>query len=197
VTTAKEHADYAREWLHNASGSESLALVSAVPHLLVMRAQNARLDFVCALVSLLRFLNALPEPVAIPPVPQPSERARKRGLLVGAVVRCGDSALRVVSHRVSDGAPIFQSLTSDANPWVDVNAERYGNIVRHAPPTREPNAEAVKRGLYIGARVVVDGSAFGEIVAWNRDGKPIVEPEGMWSAFVARPERVTLAGDAS
>jgi hypothetical protein len=54
-----------------------------------------------------------------------------------------------------------------------------------------------RRGLYIGARVVVDDSAYGEIIAWDRDGNPLVERGGPWSALTARAERVTLAKGAS
>lgn len=208
MTTAKEHADSAREWLHNASGSENLALVSAVPHLLVMRAQNARLDFVCALVSLLRFFNALPEPVAIPPVPQPSDEAKRRGVLVGAVVRdvFGDVG-RVVSHG-SGGLPLVQwrdadravaHVSREGTDLVTRCGTDHLTVIRPAPPSREPNAEAVTRGLYIGARVNIDDTGdvdtSGEIVGWDSAGDPIVEHERWCAAYIASD--VTLAGDAS
>lgn len=71
----------------------------------------------------------------------------------------------------------------------------YLTVIRPAPTVREPNAEAVKRGLYIGARVVADGEECGEVVGWDSAGDPIVEHERWCAAYIASD--VTLAGDAS
>lgn len=192
MTAAKEHADTARQRVADARLYESHALIGTTPTMLISDAQSARLRWVSALVSFLRFVDALPEPVVVPPVPQPSDEAKRRGLLVGAVVRdvFGDVG-RVVSHG-SGGLPLVQ--------WRDA-VTRCGTdhitVIRPAPPSREPNAEAVTRGLYIGARVVWE-SFRGEIVAWDREGNPIVD--GGRSRLDVGPcdaARVTLDGDAS
>ena len=195
MTAAKEHADTARQRVADARVYESHALIGTTPTMLISDAQSARLRWVSALISLLRFVDALPEPVVVPPVPQPSDEAKRRGLLVGAVVRdvFGDVG-RVVSHG-SGGLPLVQ--------WRDA-VTRCGTdhltVIRPAPPSREPNAEAVTRGLYIGARVNIDDTGadvdtLGEIVGWDSAGDPIVEHERWCAAYIASD--VTLAGDAS
>lgn len=195
MTTAKEHADTARQRVADARVYESHALIGTTPTMLISDAQSARLRWVSALVSLLRFVDALPEPVVVPPVPQPSEEARKRGLLVGAVVRDRNGDVgRVVSHGHTTGRPLVQWRI---NQGVD---EQHLTVIRHAPAAREPNAAAVRRGLYIGARVNIDDTGadvdtLGEIVGWDSAGDPIVEHERWCAAYIASD--VTLAGDAS
>lgn len=195
MTTAKEHARHTRAYADAARGGMISAGHSNDAFALVMHAQGAHLDWTMALVELLRFFDALPEPVAIPPVPQPSEEAKRRGLLVGAVVRDPDGNLgRIVSHGLAVGAPLVQWAVGAAWVW-GARLDRL-TVIRPAPATREPNAEAVKRGLYIGARVMCDGK-HGEIIAWDVAGDPIVDrgPRliiDAWSASL-----VTLTGDAS
>lgn len=192
MTAAKEHADTARRRVADARLYESTALIGTTPTMLISDAQSARLRWVSALVSFLRFVDALPEPVVVPPVPQPSDEAKRRGLLVGAVVRdvFGDVG-RVVSHG-SGGLPLVQ--------WRDAVTRRgtdHLTVIRPAPPSREPNAEAVTRGLYIGALVAnIGANCRGEVIAWDRYGNPVVlGREGYavsWSS-----QYVTLDGDAS
>lgn len=178
MSAAKEHAATARQRSNDARATEL----------------SARLRWVESLISLLRFLDALPEPVAIPPVPQPSEEARRRGLLVGAVVRDGLDVGRVVSHG-SGGRPLVQWRDATTRCGTD-----HLTVIRPAPPVREPNEESVKRGLYIGALVNIDDTGadvdtLGEIVGWDSAGDPIVEHERWCAAYIASD--VTLAGDAS
>lgn len=199
MTDAKELALRARAEVLNARSDETCAEHSKFASSLVHHAQCARLRYVEALISLVRFFNALPEPVASPepvslPIPQPSEEARKRGLLVGAVVRDVGGVIglgRVVSHSPW-GSPIVH-WSGGSGGWVEEPEEL--TLVRPAPVAREPNAEATKRGLYIGARALVDGKR-GEIIAWDRDGDPVVEMDDnsieWWTS-----ESVALAGDAS
>ena len=191
MTTAKEHARHARAYADAARGGMISAGRSADAFALVMHAQGAHLDWTMALVELLRFLDALPEPVAIPPVPQPSEEARLRGLLVGAVVRDPDGNLgRIVSHGPTAGAPLVQWVTGAV--WA-AHLDRL-TVIRPAPAAREPNAEAIKRGFYIGARVVAYEMS-GEIIGWSKDGHPVVERPSRVESWSS--ECVTIAGDAS
>ncbi|MBK8260187.1 MAG: hypothetical protein IPK80_02485 [Nannocystis sp.] len=194
MTTAKEHAAEARMWADHARKGEVSAERSTAAFYLAFDAQTARLRWVEALISFLRFIDALPEPVAIPPVPQPSEEARRRGLLVGAVVRdeIDGSLAHIVAHTPA-GCAMVQWLRSGLVGRVD---DHRLTVIRPAATTRKPNAEAVKRGLYIGARVMCDGK-HGEIIAWDVAGDPIVDrgPRliiDAWSASL-----VTLTGDAS
>lgn len=195
MSAAKEHAEEAHRRALCAELREGYALEAESVDGFFADAQASQRNWMQALISLLRFIDALPEPVAIPPVPQPSEEARRRGLLVGAVVRdaLGDVG-RVVSHG-SGGLPLVQ--------WRDA-ATRCGTdhltVIRPAPPVREPNEESVKRGLYIGALVNIDDAGadadtLGEIVGWDSAGDPIVEHERWCAAYIASD--VTLAGDAS
>lgn len=195
MSAAKEHAEEAHRRALCAELREGYALEAESVDGFFADAQASQRNWMQALISLLRFVDALPEPVVVPPVPQPSDEAKRRGVLVGAVVRdvFGDVG-RVVSHG-SGGLPLVQ--------WRDA-VTRCGTdhltVIRPAPPSREPNAEAVTRGLYIGARVNIDDTGadvdtLGEIVGWDSAGDPIVEHERWCAAYIARD--VTLAGDAS
>ncbi len=205
MSAAKEHAEEAHRRALCAELREGYALEAESVDGFFADAQASQRNWMQALISLLRFLDALPEPVAIPPVPQPSEEARRRGLLVGAVVRdalVGDVG-RVVSHG-SGGLPLVQWRDAATRcQWRDA-ATRCGTdhltVIRPAPPVREPNEESVKRGLYIGALVNIDDTGadadtLGEIVGWDSAGDPIVEHERWCAAYIASD--VTLAGDAS
>lgn len=192
MTAAKERAEAALH-VRDALNFEACAEKSTISYALVWHANSARLNFVEALISLLRFVDALPEPVAIPPVPQPSEEARRRGLLVGAVVRdeIDGSLARIVAHTPA-GCAMVQWPRSGLVGRVD---DHRLTVIRPAPTVREPNAEAVELGLYIGARVVADGEECGEVVGWDSEGDPIVEHERWCAAYAASD--VTLAGDES
>lgn len=176
ATDVKKHATQANSWVREAHYTEKLAEAAAVPHTLVMFGQQARALWVQALISFVHFFDALPEPVAIPPVPQPSEEARKRDLLVGAVVRYTDGDIgRVVAHGHA-GRPLVQWRSGYSN----LMDEDKLTLIRPAPPTRAPNAEAIKRGLFIGARVtfVSVRGGVGEVIAWDSAGHPVAERDG-------------------
>ena len=198
VTTAKEFALRARAEVLNARSDETCAEHSKFASALVHHAQFARLRYVEALISLVRFFDALPEPVAIPPVPQPSEEARRRGLLVGAIVRTARGGVRVPGFVVAHcpkGNPIVHWEGEGDCGWEDVDDL---TLVRPAPFVREPNAEALRRGLYIGARVDTPNVCNAEIIAWDGDGNPVVEPDDDLDPIGSWPSgQVVLAGDAS
>jgi hypothetical protein len=195
MTTAKEHADEARQRTSDALVFELCALAAPNARAFVTDAQASQRNWICALTSLLRFLDALPEPVAIPPVPQPSEEARRRGLLVGAVVRHEDGDVgRVIGHTLTSGEPCVQS----SDGYVGWPKVEHLTVIRPAPPAREPNAEALRRGLYIGARVTVEDAGLGTVVTWDADGDPFVEFDGATAtADACAASWVTLAGGAS
>ncbi len=195
MTTAKEHAGACGYSCRAARNYQNCAEHTADPYTLVWHAQHAAWMWTQAVIELLRFLDALPEPVAIPPVPQPSEEAKRRGLLVGAIVRDHEGTIaRVVSHG-SGGHPLLQI----GNSYVYGVSVYKVTLVRPAPATREPNEEARKRGLYIGARVEIDDAGadvdtLGEIVGWDSAGDPVVEHERWTAAYSAHD--VALAGGA-
>jgi hypothetical protein len=60
------------------------------------------------------------------------------------------------------------------------------------PNVREPNEESRKRGFFIGAKVLSrdDADREGEIIAWDRDGCPVVE----WdvATFAHDPDHIRI-----
>lgn len=198
MSAAKEHAEETHRRAFYAKLHERYALEAESVDGFFGDAQASQRNWMQALISLLRFIDALPEPVAIPPVPQPSEDARRRGLLVGAVVRAARGVAdvgRVVAHSLG-GNPVV--LWSGGGCLCEDVASL--TVIRPAPPAREPNEESIKRGLYIGALVNIDDTGadadtLGEIVGWDSAGDPIVEHERWCAAYIASD--VTLAGDAS